>query len=205
MISPAQLRFTGSLQNGHCNRVLFGRVYTTYHDGLERTSAIGLDLPRSSSIPSSETSEFILWNDGNGMVTQGSFRGRPASNQGHTYGGRVVREQSAGTGQDQCYFPSSAIMPLTTVTGGIWAVQTDNTYRSDIIGFPPAIVGYYQKARPRVGLSASCSVTVPQRMDILTDPSIWMQYVVNSLTIAITQSSVTVGRAGAQVSRPFSF
>jgi hypothetical protein len=194
-----------SLLSPSCT-VAVGSYTITYPGGS--IVNIGFTASRSATVPDGEYSEFTTWGDSFGLPTEGGFKGHLTSNSGLGFGGRLVAETNASglSVTDGCFFLGSAVLQLTSITGGTWYVQTDNSYGTDWIGFPPGNVAYYQTYRPLSGLSASCTVTAPSQMYIQTAYGQSQPYgSVNTLTISITQTGVTVGRASATGQRAFSF
>jgi hypothetical protein len=120
------------------------------------------------------------------------------------FGGRLVSEQDAGGGSDGCYFPNSAIEPVTSIPSpGDWLVGTDNTWRYDTIGYVPALVAYLRTYRP-VGSTWPCSITLKQNMVIACKsgaaPSKYLS-APNTLQVTIDLTTVTSSRAGVSFTR----
>lgn len=185
-----------------------GTFTTTFRDSSQSSGPFTMN--RDAVVPDSETSRFLGWGDSFGMTTQGGFEGRVSANSGMLFGGRAVGEQTAagqpGDG-DGCWFNGASVTPLTTVTGGSWFVQTDNTYRTDWLGFPPAIVGYYQTYRPLNGLTPSCTVQVSQRMvmGIASGVAPRAYGNINHLVLKVTSNTVSASRAGVVQEKVFRF
>ena len=172
-----------------------------------------------ADVPPGEVTLFNTFGGQWGYGTEGAFA---AALSGATlFGGRTVSEMQSGAGVDNCVFPGAAVSAQTTLTGGVWAIQTyvnnfynpnTNFYYNDWIGFAPGKVAYYQKYRPMNGLSLPCTVTINQQMVIGTaTPNQYVSYGgqnsgnVNPLVITIDSNLVKASRAGVELSTPFLF
>jgi VCBS repeat protein len=154
----------------------------------------------TASIPSSETSTFKEW-DTHGYSTEARFSAivsNPSS--GEQFGGRLVREQ--GTANDGCWDSTSAISQNTEVDGqsntsaGAWAIQSNNSYGDDMIGYDPGTVLYYQQHRAKLGLAMPCMLTAQQQMQIQSANGNWSMYQTNPIVVMVSSSSVVVVRNG---------
>ncbi len=206
VIPADSLELTGFVRFPTCKAVDNIKVVSKYQGGSAQRESRGVLVSGPTVVPSAETSEFALWNESVGRVTEALFKGRLTGQVGYSFGGRIVQEgDGPGGTTDGCYFPFSEIDPITGITGGFWYVQRDGTYSHDHMGMAPATVGYYQRTRPRYGYPPSCDVTVSQKMEILTETAVWTQYAVNPVTLTVKPSTFEVKRANASASRPFSF
>jgi hypothetical protein len=105
--------------------------------------------------------------------------------------GRTVTEQDpGGGGPDTCHFTNSAWDPFDRVNGDSWPVISGNKWRYDFVGYHSGAVSYYRNQG-----RAPCGTTFQQRMviDCSTGP---IQYIVNTLSAAITSTTVSSTRAG---------
>lgn len=109
--------------------------------------------------------------------------------------GRVVTEQDAGGGSDQCHFTGSAFAPATSITGGSWTVEPGNFWGSDYVGWVPSAVTYYrQQGR------APCGTSFRQRMviDCATGD---IPYLTHTLGASMGPNTVTSQRGGQSATR----
>jgi hypothetical protein len=154
----------------------------------------------AASIPGQEKSNFKEW-DTHGYSTEARFGAVVSASNGEQFGGRLVREQ--GSVSDGCWDSTSLLKPVTQVDGqsttnaGAWAIQSDNSYGEDMIGYDPGTVLYYQQHRANTGLSMPCNMTAQQQMQIQTGSGTWQTYQANPITVTISPSSVDVKRNNA--------
>jgi len=119
---------------------------------------------------------------------------------GGNYEGRQVVEWNAGGGPDYCWYPGSQIDYADHVTGGQWTVQSGNTWGPDVVGWLPVAVGYYRNHG-----RSPCDTTMIQDMRIDCPGngcnSNTVSYVINTLRLGITDTTVWSERAGQYAER----
>ncbi len=154
----------------------------------------------AASVPSGETSLFKTW-DTHGYTTEARFGATVSSSNGELFGGRLVREQ--GSVSDGCWDSSSILKPVTQVDGasntyaGAWAVQPDNSYGDDMIGYDPGAVLYYQQHRAQQKLSMPCVMSSQQEMQMQTGNKTWQAYQTNAITVTLGSATLEVKRNNA--------
>jgi hypothetical protein len=138
--------------------------------------------------PSSETTSGVGWDNLDPTLYKYE---QTLSASGVSFVGRTVTEQDpGGGGPDTCHFTNSAWDPFDKVNGSSWTVMSGNKWRYDFVGYHSGAVSYYRNQG-----RAPCGTTFQQRMviDCSTGP---LQYVVNTLSAAITSTTVSSTRAG---------
>jgi hypothetical protein len=161
------------------------------------------------------------WADQYGHPTLARFKGSLAnpSHPEYNWAGDHVKEQSPpNTGSDGCFVAGDPFNPpkITSVTGGDWWIQPDQHYEQDFIGYGGVRVAWLQTYHPE---RLPCRTTVQQQMAIFpdnvpaNDPSSSQAVPygstnsgnVNTLQITVTQTGVSVSRAGVTVTREIHF
>jgi hypothetical protein len=154
----------------------------------------------TAALPNQEASKFEEW-DTHGYSTEARFSAAVSSANGEQFGGRLVREQGSVT--DGCWDSTSFLKPVTQVDeesntlSGTWAIQSNNTYGDDMIGYDPATVLYYQQHRAQSKLSMPCVMSAQQQMQIQTGSGVWQTYQTNPIAVTVGSGSVEVKRNNA--------
>jgi hypothetical protein len=203
---------TGTVVSPVCNA---GPVsYTSHYADGSQAGPDAVNLASAVNIPPGESSTALgTWDTADGNSTQAEFQGNLFNAaQGEQFRGRAVRETSPTLVSDFCHSPGDAVEELTHVTGGLWWVQNNNSYKTDYIGLSPSSAAYYQYYRAKKGLVLPCIITVPQQMQINTSgTSSFLPYGstnqgnTNSLQLTIDGTSVKSSRAGQSSSKAFRF
>jgi len=197
------------VQNGSQFCSYAAGTYTAVYGGEPGSGSFYMS--KTVPVPDSETTETNPpW--ASGLTTEAAFSATLNSAAGYGFAGRAVQESTSGTVNDACWYPGSDVEQVTGVTGGSWFVQSVNNYGPDYIGLAPGSIGYYQYYRPTVGLSASCTITVPQRMAIGVksggQPVAYggsQSGNTNTLQISITSTTVSDSRGGVSAQETFGF
>lgn len=185
-----------------------------YHTDGSQAGPDAVNLASAVAIPPGESSTALgIWDTADGYSTQAEFQGNLFNAaQGEQFRGRVVQETSPFGGADGCQPPGDEVEELTHITGGIWWVQNNNSYKTDYIGLSPSSAAYYQYYRAKKGLVLPCIISVPQQMQINTSgTSSFLPYGstnqgnTNSLQLTIDGTSVKSSRAGQSSSKAFRF
>jgi hypothetical protein len=131
------------------------------------------------------------------FATQYQWKQTLVSGIGASFGGLNVKELDAGGGEDTCWFPGSAFNPVTSLSGGTWTVNPDNTWGDDVVGWGAFLVVYYQQFG-----KLPCGFTLHQQMQIACYDGSEPQYgPVNTLRGLIGNKTVGSERAGHTASR----
>jgi peptidoglycan hydrolase-like protein with peptidoglycan-binding domain len=155
-------------------------------------AALHAAAPGDHGLPAGETTTSRGW--AGGGVHRWQQRLQPFT---RSFRGCTVTEADPGGGSDTCHFPGSAFAPLTGVTGGTWAVNGQNRWGDDFVGwFAPAVTFYRANGR------APCRASFNQSMRVVR-PSGDVQYRVNALQMDIGATTVTSTRDGQSETRNF--
>ena len=125
--------------------------------------------------------------------------------------GATIIEAENAPGTDSCYYPQSAILPVTSVTGGTWIVgeitpgflesqltiPRPGQWGPNIVGWFPSSVRYYQQNRPPRKLTLPCGFKASQQLTIICpgqDATVFDAYV--PLSSSIDSTGLTNCREG---------
>jgi hypothetical protein len=166
---------------------------------------------KGCDFPVTESSSFVGFGSNVGEDTMATFRGQFPLNSGTdvNFSGRLVQEAPGPIGDDTCWnqFHDASILPTQFITGGEWAVDSQNSYGDDFVGMFPAAVFYYRLHLYRINGNThnfSCGFTLHQQMTMNNcgSSSAFAPYGgaetggTNTLTFQLTDTTVSASRAG---------
>jgi hypothetical protein len=165
----------------------------TYSDG----ESGAVSMSKTCDLPTTETTAFDGWDAT--YATDGKWKQTITNPNASNFSGVTVREANAVAGADTCYFTGSSFARFTSLSGGAWTVNADNTWGDDYIGWLPNSVAYY-RAQGR----APCGFTVYQQMMLKCPDGSFQNYgAANALKGTMTGTTVTSVRAAGTASRKF--